>query len=47
MEVFVAYKNYSFEGNGFVGTSANLNSTGTSAGVHDMQSVIIGTRIQF
>ena len=42
MEIFIAYKNFSFDGNGFVGTSGNLNNN-----VHDIQSVIIGTRIQF
>ena len=45
MEIYVAYKNYSFEGNGFLGANAFLNSN--AVGVHDIQSVIVGTRIQF
>ena len=42
MEIFLVYKNYSLDSNGFVGTSSTLNDN-----VADMQSVILGTRIQF
>ena len=42
MEIFATYKVFSFDGTGFVGTSAPLN-----AGVHDLQMFIIGTRISF
>ena len=45
MEIFVAYKNFSLETNGFIGNNVTLNSN--AVGVHDIQSVTVGTRIQF
>lgn len=45
MEVFIAYKNYSLDTQGFTGTSVTLNDR--NAGVSDFQTVIVGTRINF
>ena len=45
MEVFIAYKNYSLDTQGFTGTSVTLNIA--TLAVSDFQTVIVGTRINF
>ena len=50
MQVYLSYKNYSFEGNGFnpvPATNANGGLNGFSGGVHDLQSITVGTKIDF
>ena len=42
MEVYLNYKNLSLDANGFIGANATLNNN-----VHDLQMVILGTRISF
>jgi hypothetical protein len=45
MQIFVTYKNYSLEANGFTGANAPLNSF--NAGVSDFSTVIVGTKVFF
>jgi hypothetical protein len=45
MQVFVTYKNWSMEANGFTGTNAALNRG--ASGVSDFSAVIIGTKLNF
>ncbi|MGD9804750.1 MAG: hypothetical protein AB7E81_08135 [Hyphomicrobiaceae bacterium] len=45
MELYVSYKNYSLDANGFTGVTTSLNSG--AGGVADFQTVIVGTRINF
>ena len=44
MELFATYKNYSFEGTGFLNT---VNATLNTGGVSDMQILMVGTKINF
>ena len=43
MELFATYKNYSLESNGFQGANVHLNN----GGAHDLQIIMVGTRINF
>jgi hypothetical protein len=45
MELYVTYKNFSFEGNGFTGPITSLNNG--AAGVSDYQTIMAGTKINF
>ena len=45
MDVYITYKHYSLEANGFLGGNVTLN-TGSS-GVNDFQQILVGTRISF
>ena len=45
MEVYLGYKNYSLDTNGFIGTNASLNKS--QGGVHDIQAIMMGTKINF
>ena len=48
MEVFVSYRNYSLETNGFMGAN-NINTilNKNNGGTNDFQTVIMGTKINF
>ena len=45
MEVFASFKNLSLKGDGFNAANAALNSS--NGGVHDIQAVVVGSRIRF
>ena len=45
MQVYLTYRNMSLDSNGFLGANNNLN--GFAGGVHDVQTVILGTKIDF
>ncbi len=45
MQVFLTYRNQSLDANGFLAANNNLN--GFNGGVHDVQTVILGTKIDF
>ncbi len=45
MQVYLTYRNMSLDANGFLGANNNLN--GFAGGVHDVQTVILGTKIDF
>ena len=46
MEVFATYKNYSFDGNGFL-NAGNSSLNKVNGGVNDLQMFMVGTRINF
>ena len=45
MEVYLGYKNYGLDTNGFTGVNASLNKS--QGGVHDIQAIMMGTKINF
>jgi len=45
MQVYLTYRNMSLDSNGFLAGNNNLN--GFAGGVHDVQTVILGTKIDF
>ena len=45
MELFATYKNYSFDTNAFTGVNTTLNRS--NGGVHDLQIIMVGTKLNF